>query len=102
MEINVSGHQVDVGSALQDHVKEKLNKLVTKYFAHAIDAHVVFEKQKAFFKAEIKVHERTKKYAIASAEDTEIYKSFDLALKKIDVQLRGYKRKLVANHNKEK
>jgi len=100
MEINITGHQVEIGTALQDYSKEKTRALVAKYFAHAIDAHIIFEKRKAFFHAEIKVHERTKKYAIADAEDTDIYKAFDAALHKIDTQLRRYKAKLVNKHNK--
>lgn len=101
MEINISGHQVEVGKALQDYAKEKTRALVTKYFAHAIDAHIIFEKRKACFHAEIKVHERTQKYAIADSEDSDIYKAFDDALHKIESQLRKYKAKLVDKHNKE-
>lgn len=101
MEINITGHQVEVGRALQEYAKEKTHSLVTKYFARAIDAHIIFEKRKAFFYAEIKVHERTQKYAIADAEDIDIYKAFDAALHKIEAQLRKYKAKLVDKHNKE-
>jgi len=102
MEINITGHQVEVGTALQNYAREKTQSLVTKYFAHAIDAHIIFEKRKSFFSAEIKVHERTQKHAIADAENEDIYKAFDAALHKIETQLRKYKDKLVDQHNKEK
>ena len=32
MEISVSGHQVDTGSALQDRAAERLNDIIDKYF----------------------------------------------------------------------
>jgi ribosomal subunit interface protein len=102
MEINVTGHQVEVGESLQQSSKTKLEKIVIKFFAHAIDAHIIFEKHKALFKAEIKVHERTQRYAIAEAEDADVHKAFDKALVKIEAQLRKYKSKLNAKHDKEK
>ncbi|MCH9753800.1 MAG: ribosome-associated translation inhibitor RaiA [Alphaproteobacteria bacterium] len=102
MQITVTGHQVEVGEALQKNSKAKLEKLVTKFFAHAIDAHIIFEKHKVFFQTEIKVHERTQSYAVAKAEDLDIHKSFDKALEKIESQLRKYKSKLRAKHHKEK
>ena len=42
MDIRVSGHQVDVGDALRDHVETRLQGLATKYFARAISANVTF------------------------------------------------------------
>lgn len=102
MEISITGHQVEVGTALQKYSKTKLEKLVTKFFAHAIDGHIIFEKRKSFFHAEIKVHERTQRYAIADAEDIDVRKAFDKALIKIESQLRKYKSKLISKHDKEK
>ena len=101
MEINITGHQVQVGAALQDYAKNKTQDIVGKYFAHAIDAHITFEKTKSSFKAEIKVHEKSQKYAIADAENMDIYKAFDAALHKIESQLRTYKKKLVDEHYKD-
>ena len=32
MDIRVSGHQIDTGTALQEHVGDRLNSIVDKYF----------------------------------------------------------------------
>ena len=42
MEIRVSGHQIDTGSALQTHVTERMNAIADKYFSRAISAHATF------------------------------------------------------------
>jgi ribosomal subunit interface protein len=102
MQINIAGQQVEIGSALQVHVREKLELVVGKYFAHAIDSHVIFKKNKSFFVAEIKVHEHTHKHALAESEDSDVYKAFDSALHKIEAQLRKYKSKLRDKHYKDK
>lgn len=102
MEISVSGHQVEIGSALQEYVKEKLTLIVEKYFAHAIDSQVIFKKNNSFFVAEIKVHEHVHKHALAESEHPDVYKAFDDALHKIESQLRKYKSRLRDKHFKEK
>ena len=44
MDIRVSGHQIDTGAALQEHVDDRLNSIVEKYFSRAISSHVTFGK----------------------------------------------------------
>src|SRR3546814_20734781 len=47
MDIRVSGHQIDTGSALQAHVEERLAGIVEKYFDRAIASHVTLGKAPA-------------------------------------------------------
>lgn len=44
MEIRLSGHQVDTGSALKTLVTERLQGIADKYFARAISAQVTLGK----------------------------------------------------------
>ncbi|QLC25633.1 ribosome-associated translation inhibitor RaiA [Parasphingopyxis algicola] len=44
MDIRVSGHQVETGDALKDHVEERMTAIADKYFARAISAKVTFGK----------------------------------------------------------
>lgn len=44
MDIRVSGHQVETGDALKDHVEERMTAIADKYFARAISANVTFGK----------------------------------------------------------
>jgi len=45
MDIRISGHQLDTGSALQDSARDRLEAIVDKYFSRAISANVTFGKQ---------------------------------------------------------
>ncbi|MGD9664826.1 MAG: HPF/RaiA family ribosome-associated protein, partial [Novosphingobium sp.] len=47
MDIRVSGHQIETGSALQEHASERLNGIVGKYFNQAISSSVTFGKAPA-------------------------------------------------------
>lgn len=44
MDIRVSGHQVETGDALKDHVEERMTAIADKYFSRAISAKVTFGK----------------------------------------------------------
>ena len=44
MEIRISGHQVETGDALKDHVETRMQGIAEKYFSRAISAQVTFNK----------------------------------------------------------
>ena len=100
MNINIVGHHVSMGTALQDHARSKLQAVVEKYFKHAVDAKVIFEKSRHSFKTEILVHEASKEYAVGDAEANDVYASFDAALHKIEAQLHKQKDKVKSHHSK--
>ena len=57
MDIRVSGHQIETGAALQDHVSDRLNNIVEKYFGNALSSHVTFGKAPAgAFSCDIVAH----------------------------------------------
>ena len=53
MQITVAGKGVETGEALKTHVTDGLTTVARKYFDHAIDAHVTFRKDRAFFACDI-------------------------------------------------
>jgi ribosomal subunit interface protein len=100
MQISVSGKQINIGSALQDHVKDRLSKGVTKYFDRALTGNVVFSRQAHLFCANIMVNEGTGMGVLlkSDAESDDIYSAFDAALLRIEKQLRRYKSKIKSHH----
>ena len=101
MILNISGHQVDTGQALQARVKKRLEAKVKKFFKEAISVHVVFGKEGVFFSAEIIVDDGIKRTNILKSNgkgDTAL-SAFDDALHKIDIQLRKQK-ELIKSHHK--
>ncbi|GKY86382.1 ribosome hibernation-promoting factor, HPF/YfiA family [Sinisalibacter aestuarii] len=101
MKYQISGKQIDIGEALQTHVKDELGAVVQKYAERPTDAQVVFSKNAHEYVCEAVVHLSTGLTAQASAKATEIYASFDECAEKMEKQLRRYKRRL-KDHHKER
>ncbi len=98
MNFQISGKQIDVGEALQTHVRDQLTSVVEKYAGRPTDAQVVFSKDAHEFCCEATVHLSTGLTAQAKAQATEIYACFDLCAEKLEKQLRRYKRRLKDHH----
>ncbi|MCA0042082.1 ribosome hibernation-promoting factor, HPF/YfiA family [Celeribacter litoreus] len=101
MRYQISGKQIDIGSALQTHVKTELGSVLEKYSQRPTDANIVFSKSGAEYNCEAVVHLSTGLTAQASAHSHEIYAAFDACAEKMDKQLRRYKRRL-KDHHKER
>ena len=101
MRYQISGKQIDIGEALQTHVKTELGEAVQKYAERPTDAQVVFSKSGHEFVCETTVHLSTGLTASAKAHATEIYNAFDGCIEKMEKQLRRYKRRL-KDHHKER
>ncbi len=99
MEIRVSGHQVETGNALQEHVEDRLGGIVDKYFNRAISSHVTFGKAPAgAFSCDIVTHVMQGMIVKSHAEAHDAHQALDQAAGKIDKQLRRYKRRLNDRH----
>ena len=96
MDIRVSGHQTDTGTALQGHVEDRLNAIADKYFSRALSAHVTFGKgpHDNGFTCDImaNVMKGTVLKAHHDAPDAKL--AFNGAADKIEKQLRRYMRRL--------
>lgn len=99
MDIRVSGHQIDTGAALQEHVDDRLNSIVDKYFSRAISSHVTFGKGPGgAFTADIVTHVMQGLILKGHAEAHDVHQAFDAAAAKIEKQLRRYKRRIKDRH----
>ncbi len=100
MRYQISGKQIDIGEALQTHVKGELGSAVAKYAERPTDAHVIFSKAAGEFVCESIVHLSTGLTAQAKAHAHEIYGAFDSCCDKLEKQLRRYKRRLKDHHSR--
>lgn len=94
----ISGKQIDIGEALQTHVKDELGAILAKYAQRPTDANIVFSKSGHEFVCEAMVHLSTGLTAQAKAHANEIYAAFEGCAEKMDKQLRRYKRRLKDHH----
>ena len=98
MRYQITGKQIDIGEALQQHVESQLGSVIEKYAERPPDAQVVFSKSAHEFVCEATVHLSTGLTAQAKAHAVEIYSAFDAAGEKMEKQLRRYKRRLKDHH----
>jgi ribosomal subunit interface protein len=98
MRYQISGKQIDIGEALQTHVKTELDGTTQKYAGRPTEAVVVFSKSGHEFVCEIVVHLSTGLTAQAKGHANEVYAAFDSSCEKMDKQLRRYKRRLKDHH----
>jgi putative sigma-54 modulation protein len=92
MNLNISGHHLEVTPALRSYVESKIGR-VTRHFDHVIDAHVILTANKVKQKAEVTLHVRGKDLHCES-EEADLYAAIDLLADKLDRQVLKYKDKL--------
>ena len=98
MRYQISGKQIDIGEALQQHVRTELGETLEKYAGRPTEATVVFSRSGHEFVCEIVVHLSTGLIAQAKGSANEIYAAFESCCEKMDKQLRRYKRRLKDHH----
>jgi ribosomal subunit interface protein len=99
MDILISGHQIDTGAALQDHVTQRLSDIVDKYFKKAISSQVTVGKgPHDSFTANIVTHVTQGLILKGHANAQDAHQAVDQAADKIEKQLRRYKRRLKDRH----
>src|SRR5688572_30778050 len=94
MNLNVSGHHVEVTPAIRSYVQSKLER-IARHFDHVIDAHVILTVDKLIQKAEATLHVRGKDLHCES-EQQDLYAAIDLLADKLDRQVLKYKDRLIA------
>lgn len=91
MQINFTGHHVDMTEPLKQFTAEKLEKLV-RHFEHIISIDITFEVEKLRQIAKATIHVAGKSiHADSEAED--MYKAIDILIDKLDRQLKEYRSK---------
>ena len=95
MNVQVSGHHVEVTPAIREYVLSKLER-VQRHFEQVIDINVVLSVQKLRQKAEISVHMRGKDIHVES-DDADMYAAIDLMMDKLDRQIIKHKQKAYAH-----
>lgn len=95
MNVQVSGHHVEVTPAIREYVLSKLER-VQRHFDQVIDINVILSVEKLRQKAEISVHMRGKDIHVES-DDADLYAAIDLMMDKLDRQIIKHKQKAYAH-----
>ena len=92
MQINLTGHHVEITDSLRNYVDTKFSKL-ERHFDHISNVHVILNVEKLNQKAEATVH-LSGAEVFASSENTDMYAAIDSMVDKLDRQVIKHKEKL--------
>jgi putative sigma-54 modulation protein len=100
MQLNLSGHHIDITPALRDYVTTKLLERLERHFDNMTNIHVVLTVEKVRQMAEATLHvSGAKLFADAAHED--MYAAIDMLADKLDKQVKKHKEKMKDHHQAE-
>jgi len=99
MQLNVSGHHVDLTEAMQSYVENKMERL-ERHFDQVTNVNVILSVEKLRQKAEATIH-ITGNDIFANAEDENMYAAIDALIDKLDRQIKKHKEKKTDHHRAE-
>ncbi|WP_298220014.1 ribosome-associated translation inhibitor RaiA [Halothiobacillus sp.] len=92
MQIEITGHHVDITDALRDYIESKFSKL-KRHFDKVINVHVILTVEKKVQKVEATLH-MSGNDVHAEAESEDMYASVDTLIDKLDRQIMKHKEKM--------
>ncbi len=100
MNLQISGHHIEVTPALREYVENKLDPVV-RHFDKVTGVSVVLSVEKLKQKAEVTVHVPGKDMHVEESGD-DLYAAIDTMFDKLDRQVQKYKQKVQDHHRGEK
>ena len=92
MQLNLSGHHLDITSSIRQHTSDKLTK-IKHHFDNVMNVNMILEVQKDLQKAEATIHVSGADL-FAKAQSDDMYVSIDQLINKLDSQIIKHKEKL--------
>lgn len=99
MQLSITFRHMDASDFLKEYAREKVDR-VNKYLDRAGEAHVTLSLERHLHNADITIHSGS--WVLRGREKSEdMYASIDLAMDKIERQLKRYKEKLKNYHSRK-
>jgi len=96
MQLNISGHHVDVTDAMRTYAEEKIQKL-ERHYDHITTGHIVLSVEKQRQRAEATIHVSGAEL-FADAEGDDLYAAIDMLIDKLDRQIIKHKEKTIGRN----
>jgi len=100
MNLQISGHHVEVTPAIRDYVENKLEPVVS-HFERVTGVNVILSVDKLKQKAEVTVHVPGREIFVETTEE-DLYAAIDGLFDKLDRQVQKHKQKLQDHHRGSK
>ena len=100
MNLQISGHHIEVTPALREYVENKLDPVV-RHFDRVTGVSVILSVEKLKQRAEVTVHVPGKDIFVENDGD-DLYASIEALFDKLDRQVQKYKQKIQDHHRGDK
>ncbi len=91
---------MEIGEALPEKVRTRLEVVVGKHFQGGAEAIVVFSHEGSGFRADCTTHLDAGVVLKAEGVEMDIHRAFEAAMEHLQKQIRRYKRRLKNHHDK--
>ena len=92
MNVQLTGHHVEVTPALREHLVEKLER-VKHHFDHSVEVKAIFSVEKNIQKASLRLRSNGHDFHAEDGQES-LYAAIDLAVDKLDKQVIKHKKKM--------
>jgi len=99
MNINITGHHIDITDSMRNYVSTKFERL-ERHFDNVTDTHVILTVEKIRQKAEATIHIKGHK-VFADSVNEDMYAAIDSLTDKLDRQIKKHKEKDSDHHQSE-
>lgn len=100
MNLQISGHHIEVTPALREYVENRLDPVV-RHFDRVTGVNVILSVEKLMQKAEVTLHVPGKDIHVENAGD-DLYAAIDVLFDKLDRQVQKYKQQVQDHHRGDK
>ena len=99
MQLNLTGHHIDITDSLRNYIESKFERL-QRHFDNMTNTHVILTVEKERQKAEATINVNRGRL-FAEAEHEDMYAAIDSLIDKLDRQVKKHKEKLTDHHRSE-
>ncbi|MFO7602953.1 MAG: ribosome-associated translation inhibitor RaiA [Gammaproteobacteria bacterium] len=99
MQLNVTGHHIDLTDSLQNYVESKIEK-IERHIDNVTNVHVILSVEKQRHRAEATIHVAGANI-FADSENDDMYVAIDALIDKLDRQVKKHKEKATDHHRAE-
>lgn len=99
MQLEITGHHIDITAPLSNHVQKKISRL-KRHFDQVLNIHVILKVKKLEHTAEGILHYKGSRI-FAEAKSQDMYATIDLLADKLDRQVLKHKEKIKNHHRSE-
>ncbi len=99
MQLNLTGHHIEITDSLRDYVNEKMER-VERHFDKVTNTHVILTVENVRHKAEATIHMSGNNVFAENTQD-DMYAAIDGLIDKLDRQVKKHKEKITNHHHQK-